>query len=144
MNDHLLGNELSDDEMVGYHTCLGRMRGHGPWEKDEYMDTWKKAGRDKVCSFCGSLQVGEFIKIMKRSITDPKILIARSKDNQRAIIRRPGIRSSRQGGVKFTIHHTPTDLGELHTFNQLFNQAIQVSEDRMEQRKSKRAGKVGF
>jgi hypothetical protein len=91
-------------------TCGRRMNDFGPWERKENLDEWEIIGKDKICSFCGSLHPESVLEIVKE-FGKETIEIAKS---YKWYVKRPDVPNASFGGIKYyRDHDTPEFLEEL-------------------------------
>jgi len=87
------------------HTCLRRTSQIGPWDRSENLDTWEKRGKDRVCSFCGSMHPDEFLKFCK-DVDGINRYVLQSDRKNKFYIRRPEVNNAGEGAIKFYLHHS--------------------------------------
>ncbi len=100
-----------------------------PDEKIEGLDRWlQHANGDRVCSFCGSLHMEDFSRLVEESL-EPKstITIERSDKPYKVYINRPEVRNALDGGIKFYGWHA-VNPSEEH--KQEFAKAVIISRER--------------
>lgn len=92
-----------------YITCPYRMgKLHdGNFDRIEHLDYWRKIGKDRVCSFCGSWHPDEFLPFIQDVVnSDCDMGSIDFADNSFKIyVNRSSIRSASEGAIKFKMHH---------------------------------------
>ncbi len=94
-------------------TCRSRMTNVGPWEKEDGLDTWIIQGKDKCCSFCGSLHPDRVLELVK--LYSPHII--EFAKGYRWYVRQPDVPNASFGGIKYYRWHDTEAFVE--EFNQL-------------------------
>jgi len=108
-------------------TCQSRMINHGPWEKEENLDTWEQRGPDRACSFCGSMHPEDFQNLVERATIDDSIIIEPSTKKYKVYIKRFALEGEQ--AIKFyTWHLTPETTEKI---NKVYGIAIVESNKRM-------------
>jgi hypothetical protein len=82
------------------HNCPQRTP--GPWAYGDGPDTWKLIGKDKCCSFCGSLHPDRVIELVKEHGTS---IIEMSTKSYKLYINQPNVPNASFGGIKYYRHH---------------------------------------
>lgn len=98
-------------------TCRSRMDQFGPWERAENLDHWNLIGKDKCCSFCGSLHPDRVIELIKEhgfEILDP------STKGYKWYINQPNVPNAGFGGIKYYRWHDTKEF--IDEFNKLIDQ----------------------
>lgn len=103
--------KLPETETGEIQTCGRRMADFGNWERKPDLDTWRLIGKDRICSFCGSLHPDRVIELIKEhgmEVIDP------STKSYKFYIRQPNVPNSSFGGIKYyRFHDTPEFVKEL-------------------------------
>lgn len=97
-------------KLAGVQTCGRRMQEVGPWEHTAGLDYWELVGKDKICSFCGSLAPSSVLEIVKEK--GAKVIeIAKT---YKWYVKRDDVPNAAFGGIKYYRHHdTPEFLEEM-------------------------------
>lgn len=86
-------------------TCGRRMTDFGNWERAEGLDTWNLIGKDRVCSFCGSLHPDRVIELIKEHGWG---VIGRTDKGYKFYVHQPNVPNASFGGIKYyRFHDTP-------------------------------------
>lgn len=83
-------------------TCGRRMADYEPWKREEGLDTWNLIGKDRVCSFCGSLHPDRVIELIKEH---GWAIVGRSTKSYKIYINQPNVPNASFGGIKYYRHH---------------------------------------
>ena len=102
---YALANTQQATEPRDVQTCPDRMTNAGPWERKEGLDSWKKFGSDRCCSFCGSAHPDELDVMLDLETTKIDV----SDKRYKIYIRRPGVMNASGGAIKFYTWHLPED-----------------------------------
>ena len=89
-------------------TCPSRMRGGGPWEIREGLDTWDKIGPDRCCDFCGSIHPEDLNKLLEDDTIG--VVIHRSDKKYKFYIHRDGVINAGMGAIKWYTWHDDIDV----------------------------------
>lgn len=92
------------------HVC-GRRTGSPIEAKFPPPDTWRvEPNGDRTCSFCGSLHHEDWERLANACL-DPESGIEFDVTDKyyKFYVRQPGIKNAAEGGIKFYIHHTPSN-----------------------------------
>lgn len=102
---YTLANTQQATDPQDVQTCPDRMMNAGPWERKEGLDSWKKFGSDRCCSFCGSAHPDELDAMLDLETTKIDV----SDKRYKIYIRRPAVSNANTGAIKFYTWHLPTD-----------------------------------
>jgi len=83
-------------------TCPRRLADIGPWERSRDLDTWHLVGKDKICSFCGSLHPDRVIELIKQHGFK---IVDRSTKSYKMYINQPNVPNASFGGIKYYRYH---------------------------------------
>ncbi len=100
------------------HNCPQRVS--GPWAYDNGPDTWKLIGKDKCCSYCGSLHPDRVIELIKEHGTS---IIELSTKSYKLYINQPNVPNASFGGIKYYRHHDTKEF--VDQINELYIKAKQ-------------------
>lgn len=112
-------------------TCPRRMTEWAAWHRERNMDWWRRVGRDRVCSFCGSWNPTEFLifcdDVFQTNAVELRAYL--SDRRHKVYCHRPGVDNASEGAIKFYLAHLSRRT-EAHT--RLINYALQVSREALE------------
>lgn len=74
----------------------------GPREREEHLDTWELRGKDKCCSFCGSLHPERVLELVRENGSS---IIEMSTKGYKWYVNQPNVPNAAFGGIKYYRHH---------------------------------------
>ncbi len=93
-------------------TCGRRMTEVGPWDRKEDLDTWEMRGKDKCCSFCGSLHPDRVLELVREHGIS---IIGTTTKGYKWYVHQPNVPNASFGGIKYYRQHdTQEFLDELN------------------------------
>lgn len=93
-------------------TCKRRMNEIGPQERAENLDTWEMRGKDKCCSYCGSLHPDRVLELVRELGTS---IIKTTDKGYKWYVKQPDVPNAMFGGIKYYRQHdTQEFLDELN------------------------------
>lgn len=98
-------------------------------------DYWRKQGKDRVCSYCGSWHPEEFMEHVRKVIeVDGDGLSVELNDYRNKIyVTRPGVSNAGQGAIKFYLYHRLPQHRNDECLK-LINEALRISWQRFQEK----------
>ena len=99
-------------------TCRSRLEQRGDVEENHNLDTWQLRGKDKCCSYCGSLHPDRVLELVKEhgfGIVDP------STKDYKWYINQPNVPNAGFGGIKYYRWHDTKEF--IDQYNELVSLA---------------------
>lgn len=106
------------------HTCGRRNDLFAPGAGVENADTWELIGKDKVCSYCGSLHPDRVLELAKEHGIS---IIERSTKSYKWYVYQPNVPNALFGGIKYYRHHDTPEF--IETFNGLLANKPTVADE---------------
>jgi len=97
-------------------TCGRRMTEVGPWDHKEDLDTWELRGKDKCCSFCGSLHPDRVLELAREHGTG---IIGFTDKGYKWYVTQPNVPNAAFGGIKYYRQHDTQEF--IDELNKLIN-----------------------
>jgi hypothetical protein len=100
------------------------------------FDYWRKQGRDRCCSYCGSWHFEEFMIFVKQVIVfDGRRGTLELNDSKTKIyVEQPNVHNSDEGAVKFKLAHIPVEKWKDSITLNLINRALAISHLRFKEK----------
>lgn len=98
-------------------------------------DRWQFVGRDRTCTYCGSLHPEDLEKIcVEAAKADSQAEVSRTDKNYKLYARWAETSNAMDGGIKFYVWHLPKDAVANESLQKKIDAAVRASDVRFEAR----------